>query len=87
VPRLVGTSGTIESLATIHARGSGIVPSPLTGYELSLKDLRVDPPLEAELFRTCRDSRDVRAAVGNYTGWGCDFTEAMTLLRVESLTV
>jgi len=29
----------IESLATIHAR-EGSVPSPLTGYDLSLKDLR-----------------------------------------------
>jgi len=36
-----GNPGTIESLATIHAREKlGIVPSPLTGYELSLKDLR-----------------------------------------------
>ncbi|HCF28985.1 MAG TPA: exopolyphosphatase [Cyanobacteria bacterium UBA11049] len=39
--RLVGTSGTIETLAAILAREKlGTVPSPLTGYELSLKELR-----------------------------------------------
>jgi len=41
VPRLVGTSGTIETLATIHAREKlGMVPAPLNGYQFSLKDLR-----------------------------------------------
>lgn len=41
LPRLVGTSGTIETLAMIHAREKlGSVPSTLNGYELSLKDLR-----------------------------------------------
>ncbi|MBW4612781.1 MAG: Ppx/GppA family phosphatase [Desmonostoc vinosum HA7617-LM4] len=40
-PRLVGTSGTIETLALIHAREkSGAVPSTLNGYQFSLKDLR-----------------------------------------------
>lgn len=41
IPRLVGTSGTIETLVTIHARERlGMVPTPLTGYQMSLKDLR-----------------------------------------------
>ncbi|WP_315874713.1 Ppx/GppA phosphatase family protein [Thermocoleostomius sinensis] len=40
-PRLVGTSGTIETLAMIHAREKlGMVPAPLNGYEFSLRDLR-----------------------------------------------
>jgi len=40
-PRLVGTSGTIESLVAIHAREVlGSVPEPLNGYEMSLKDLQ-----------------------------------------------
>lgn len=40
-PRLVGTSGTIETLATIHARETqGIIPNPLNGYSFSLQDLR-----------------------------------------------
>ncbi len=39
--RLVGTSGTIETLATIHAKEHlGIVPDPLHGYTFSLRDLR-----------------------------------------------
>lgn len=40
-PRLVGTSGTIETLATIHARDTqGMVPNPLNGYSFTLKDLK-----------------------------------------------
>ncbi|MFB2767708.1 HD domain-containing protein [Pelatocladus sp. BLCC-F211] len=40
-PRLVGTSGTIETLAMINAREKlGFVPSTLNGYQFSLKDLR-----------------------------------------------
>jgi exopolyphosphatase/guanosine-5'-triphosphate,3'-diphosphate pyrophosphatase len=39
--RLVGTSGTIETLATIHAlEKTGAVPNPLTGYQFSYKDLK-----------------------------------------------
>ncbi|MEC4986834.1 MAG: Ppx/GppA phosphatase family protein, partial [Oscillatoria sp. PMC 1076.18] len=38
--RLVGTSGTIETLAEIHAKEHlGTVPSPLQGYEFSREDL------------------------------------------------
>ncbi|MCP6763076.1 MAG: Ppx/GppA family phosphatase [Fischerella sp. CENA71] len=40
-PRLVGTSGTIETLAMINAREKlGFIPSTLNGYQFSLKDLR-----------------------------------------------
>lgn len=40
-PRMVGTSGTIETLAMIHAREKlGMVPTPLHGYQFSLRDLR-----------------------------------------------
>ncbi|MGK7902004.1 MAG: HD domain-containing protein [Hormoscilla sp.] len=40
-PRLVGTSGTIETLGMIDAYNQlGVVPTPLTGYELSKKNLR-----------------------------------------------
>lgn len=41
LPRLIGTSGTIETLATLNAREKfGTVPTPLNGYQMSLKDLR-----------------------------------------------
>jgi exopolyphosphatase / guanosine-5'-triphosphate,3'-diphosphate pyrophosphatase len=40
-PRMIGTSGTIETLAVIHAHEKrGMVPTPLNGYQFSLKDLR-----------------------------------------------
>ena len=39
--RLVGTSGTIETLATIIALAeTGVEPNPLNGYNISLKDLK-----------------------------------------------
>ncbi|HEY9747484.1 MAG TPA: Ppx/GppA phosphatase family protein [Allocoleopsis sp.] len=41
VPRLVGTSGTAETVAMLHAREKlGIIPDPLNGYQISLADLR-----------------------------------------------
>ena len=89
-PRLVGTSGTIESLATIHAREKlGIVPSPLTGYQLSLKDLR-------ELINRLRKlSYPERAAIPGMSDRRSEIIlagavilqEAMALLGVEVLTV
>lgn len=40
-PRFVGTSGTIETLATIHAlEKQGTTPNPLNGYQMSYKDLK-----------------------------------------------
>lgn len=89
-PRLVGTSGTIESLATIHAREKlGIVPSPLTGYQLSLKDvrefvlrLRKLNYLERAAIPGMSDRRSEIILAGAVI-----LQEAMTLLGVESLTV
>lgn len=41
VPRLIGTSGTIEALACLHAREKfGLVPNPLNGYQFSYRDLQ-----------------------------------------------
>lgn len=89
-PRLVGTAGTIESLATIHAREKlGIVPSPLTGYQLSLKDLR------ELVLRLRKLSYSERAAIPGMSDRRSEIIlagavilqEAMTLLSVESLTV
>ena len=40
VPRTVGTSGTIETIAEIHAKEVlGAVPDPLNGYEIKYKDI------------------------------------------------
>ena len=41
VPRAIGTSGTIETIAQIHAREKlGAVPEPLNGYEISYEDIK-----------------------------------------------
>ena len=90
-PRLVGTSGTIESLvATIHAREKlGTVPSPLSGYQLSLKDLQ-------ELVNRLRKlNYSERAAIPGMSDRRSEIIlagavilqEAMTLLGMETLTV
>ncbi len=89
-PRLVGTSGTIESLATIQAREKlGIVPSPLSGYQLSLKDLH-------ELVNRLRQmSNSERAAIPGMSDRRSEIIlagamilqEAMTQLGVEAVTV
>lgn len=88
--RLVGTSGTIETLAEIHAREKlGVVPSPLAGYQITLKDIR-------ELVNRFRKlSNSERAAIPGMSDRRSEIIlagaiilqEAMTLIGVESLTV
>lgn len=89
-PRLVGTSGTIETLATIHAREKlGYDPSTLNGYQFPLKDLR-------ELVNRLRRLSNVERAVipgmpdkrsEVILAGAVILQEAMTLLGAESLTV
>lgn len=89
-PRLVGTSGTIETLATIHAREKlGIVPAPLNGYQFSLRDLR-------EITNRLRKlSNAERAAIPGMNDRRSEIIlagavilqEAMTLLGLESLMI
>lgn len=89
-PRLVGTSGTIETLAIIHAREkTGTVPSPLNGYELSLKDLR---DIVARLRRLTVAERteipginDRRAEI--ILAGALILQEAMTLLGMDSIVI
>ncbi|MDF0552081.1 Ppx/GppA phosphatase family protein [Kamptonema sp. UHCC 0994] len=90
LPRLIGTSGTIETLAIINAREKlGIVPNPLAGYQLTLKDLR-------DLVTRFRKlSNSERLAIPGMSDRRSDIIlagalilqEAMALLGVESLTV
>ncbi|MBD2606418.1 Ppx/GppA family phosphatase [Scytonema hofmannii FACHB-248] len=89
-PRLVGTSGTIETLALINAREkSGSVPATLNRYEFSLKDLR-------ELVNRLRKlNYSERAEIPGMPERRSEvilagaviLQEAMTLLGAESLTV
>jgi exopolyphosphatase/guanosine-5'-triphosphate,3'-diphosphate pyrophosphatase len=90
LPRLIGTSGTIETLAMLHAREkTGAVPSPLNGYEFSLKDLR---ETVAHLSRLSVAERaelpginDRRAEI--IVAGALILQEAMTLLGMESIVI
>jgi exopolyphosphatase / guanosine-5'-triphosphate,3'-diphosphate pyrophosphatase len=90
LPRLVGTSGTIETLAMIHAREKlGSVPSTLNGYELSLKDL------QEWVNRLRKMSNSERTTIPGMPEKRSEvilagaviLQEAMNLLGLESLTV
>ncbi|TVP63330.1 MAG: Ppx/GppA family phosphatase [Nodularia sp. (in: Bacteria)] len=89
-PRLVGTSGTIETLATIHAREHlDTVPSTLNGYEFSLKDLqnwvyRLRKMTNSEISNIpgMPEKRSEVILAGAVI-----LQEAMSLLGVESVTV
>jgi exopolyphosphatase / guanosine-5'-triphosphate,3'-diphosphate pyrophosphatase len=88
-PRLIGTSGTIETLALINAREKlGFVPSTLNGYQLTLKDLQ-------EWVNRLRKLSNVeRAAIPGMPEKRSEvilagaviLQEAMTLLGAESVT-
>lgn len=89
-PRLVGTSGTIETLVMIQAREKqSSVPSTLNGYELTLKDLqewvnrlRKISNLERAAIPGMPEKRSEVILAGAVI-----LQEAMNLLGVESVTV
>jgi exopolyphosphatase/guanosine-5'-triphosphate,3'-diphosphate pyrophosphatase len=89
-PRLVGTAGTIETLAMIHAREkSGLIPSTLNGYQFSLKDLQ---ELVNRLRKVSNSEKadipgmpDKRSEV--ILAGAVILQEVMTLLGSESVTV
>ena len=88
--RLIGTAGTIETLAAINAREKlGSVPSPLAGYQLSLKDLRDLVNRFRKLSYAERlaipGMSDKRAEI--ILAGALILQEAMTLLGMEFLTV
>ena len=89
-PRLVGTSGTIEALAALHARERlGIVPTPLHGYELPLRDL------QEIINRVRRLSLSDRAALPDMSERRAEIIlagavilqEAMLLVGAESVVI
>jgi len=89
-PRLVGTSGTIETLGMIDAYNQlGLEPSPLTGYELSFKHLRA----LVDRLRTLSDSE--RAKIPGMSEKRSEIIlagavillEAMRLLGLDSVTI
>ncbi len=88
--RLIGTAGTIETLAAINAREKlGTIPSPLAGYQLSLKDLRDLVNRFRKLSYAERlaipGMSDKRAEI--ILAGALILQEAMTLLGMEFLTI
>ena len=86
---LVGTSGTIETLASIHARDKlGLSPSTLNGYNFTLQDLREWVSRLRKMTNTERTSipamPERRSEV--ILAGAVILQEAMTLLGVESIT-
>ncbi len=89
-PKLVGTSGTIECLAQIHAaQKTGTLPTRLHGYQFTLEDVR-------SIVRRLRKLTSAeRAKVPGLSERRSDIIiagalilqEAMSLLGIESLTV
>jgi exopolyphosphatase/guanosine-5'-triphosphate,3'-diphosphate pyrophosphatase len=89
-PRLVGTSGTIETIALINVREKlGVVPSTLNGYEFSLQELR------EWVNRLAKMSNVERATIPGMPEKRSEvilagaiiLQEAMTLLGVDSVTL
>jgi exopolyphosphatase / guanosine-5'-triphosphate,3'-diphosphate pyrophosphatase len=90
LPKMVGTSGTIEALATLHAREKfGSVPNPLNGYFMSLLELR------DWVTRLRRMKYAERAALPGMSDRRAEIilagavilVEAMTLLGVEGMSI
>ncbi|MEM6401485.1 MAG: Ppx/GppA phosphatase family protein [Cyanobacteria bacterium P01_D01_bin.116] len=87
--RLVGTSGTIETLANIHAKETlDSIPSTLNGYSFTLKDLR---ELVSRLRKMTNSERAEVPAMPEkrsevILAGAVILQEAMTLLGVESIT-
>ena len=90
IPRLVGTAGTIETIAGINAREKlGTIPSTLNKYQLSFKDL------QNWVNRFRRMNNAERAAIPGMSDRRSEIIlvgalilqEAMTLLGVDAIAI
>ncbi|BAU63012.1 Ppx/GppA phosphatase [Stanieria sp. NIES-3757] len=89
-PRLIGTSGTIETLAVVHAlEKQGTAPNPINGYQFSRKDLK---DIVKKLAGMTYEERfaipgisDKRAEI--IVPGAIILLEVMTMLNLNSITV
>ena len=90
VPRTIGTSGTIETIAEIHAKDTlGEVPDPLNGYEVKYKDI------EKIVKRLAKMSYKERLEVSGLADKRAEIIvpgavillEAMSMLKLDSVVV
>lgn len=86
--KAIGTSGTIETLATLHAKENlGAVPSPLQGYEIPFADL------ENIVWRLQKSSLEERTALVRQKraeiilAGALVLLETMRLLEIPSITL
>ena len=89
-PQLVGTSGTIETLATINAlQKSGEVPSPLQGYRMRREEVKNLVKKFASMTYEERlkvsGMSDKRAEI--IVAGGVILMEAMAMLMLDNITV
>ncbi|NEQ40684.1 MAG: Ppx/GppA family phosphatase [Okeania sp. SIO3I5] len=89
-PRLVGTAGTIEALATIHAYEKlGNVPTPLGGYEFSFAELEelVNKLKKLSIYERLElpGMSEKRAEI--ILAGALVLKEAMSLLEMKSVTI
>ena len=89
-PRIIGTSGTIETIACIHAKDElGTVPEPLNGYEVSRKDI------ENIVKKLAKMSYEERLNVSGISEKRAEIIvpgavillEAMTMLKLDSIMI
>jgi exopolyphosphatase / guanosine-5'-triphosphate,3'-diphosphate pyrophosphatase len=87
--QLIGTSGTITTLAEIDARSTGISPTSLQGYELSLTSVqRILQQLRGMSLEERRRLPGISERRADIIVAGATILqEAMILLGVQSLTV
>jgi exopolyphosphatase / guanosine-5'-triphosphate,3'-diphosphate pyrophosphatase len=90
VPRTIGTSGTIETIAEIHAKDNlGAVPDPLNGYEIKYKDI------EKIVKKLAKMSYKERLEVSGLTDRRAEIIvpgavillEAMQMLKLDSIMI
>jgi exopolyphosphatase / guanosine-5'-triphosphate,3'-diphosphate pyrophosphatase len=90
VPRLIGTSGTIETIAVIQAKEHlGEIPDPLNGYEVSRKDI------EKIVKKLAKMSYKERLNVSGISEKRAEIIipgaiillEAMTMLKLDSIII
>ena len=90
VPRLIGTSGTIETIAIIHAKEElGAVPEPLNGYEITRKDIeKIVNKLAKMSYKERLDVSGLSEKRAEIIVPGAVILlEAMTMLKLDSIMI